>query len=805
MTTPKKTATATAGANAGWAGPTTKQGWWAAAIFAVATLALAYPALAGQFLVSVTSDQYKGGFAVRTFETSYLLATGHFPQWNPYLFGGMPFVASMNGDLFYPTMLLRLILPPDVAVTWAFVIHQFLAGFFTYRFLRAWGLGFFGALIGGLAYMMGGPIASYVSPGHDGKLYVSALFPLMAWAVVRGIRDGRAWAWPALALTTGLSILSPHVQITQYNLIGIGIIGLYLAFGAEETSEIERPEMYRRLALMVGACGLGLVMGAIQFAPVLPYAKWSPRGGGVHIAGGGWDFTTSFSMPIEELFNCYLPQFTGILDSYWGRNGIHHHSEYLGASVLAIAGAAFFSRRRRSVWLWVGLGVLATLWSLGGNTPFFHIIYALVPGTKFFRAPAAFFYLAGFALAALAGEGVEAILERRVSMVYVGVVGAVAALIAVLAVSGELTGIAASIAAPQEYERVLDNSAALAFGAFRSFVAVALTLVVVVLVARGRMAATAAAWAMAALVVVDLWSIERLYWKFSPPASTIFAADATVSYLQHISQPGRVITFPAGPTVVPGDAELQEDALMIHRVRQVKGYHGNEIYRYDQLLDPNGDNRFAGMYNPHVWQLLNAQYFLTGLDSIPGLPMQRVMGPVIDASGSTLYLYKLPGVNPVAWVAPLAVKAPDAQTFATVLDERFNPLQAVIFDTSAKVEAVARADSLPAPVPITVTATRYDPGHLTFELSQPAPRQLWFVASENFYPGWRATVDGKPTPVGRADYTLIGLALPAGAKTVDLQFADPNFAIGAWITLLTVGAGLVWLFAALRVARPPRG
>ena len=803
--TPNKTPKSATATPADWAGPRTGQGWWAAAVFAVATLILAYPALGGGFLVSATSDQYIGGFAVRTFETTYLLATGHIPQWNPYIFGGMPYVAVVNGDLFYPTMLLRLFLPGDVAVTWAFVIHEFLCGFLAYRFFRAWGLGFYGALIGGLAYMLGGPIASYVSPGHDGKLYVSALFPLMAWAVVRGVRDGRAWAWPALALTTGLSILSPHVQITQYNLIGVGLLALYLAFGAPETEDIERPEKLRRLGLVLGACVLGLLMGAIQFAPVLAYTKFSPRGGTGHIGGGGYDFSSSYSMPLEELFNCYLPQFTGILENYWGRNGIHYHSEYLGASVLALGGAAFFSTRRRAVWFWVAFGTLATLWSLGGSTPFFHIIYALVPGTKFFRAPAAFFYLAGFALAALAGEGVEAILSRRVSMIYVGVVGAVAALIAVLAVSGQLTNIAVSIAAPQDYERVLDNSADLAMGALRSFAAVALTVVLIVLVARGRMAATVAAWGLAVVVTADLWSVERLYWKFSPPASKVYAADATVRYLQSIPQPGRVLTIPAGPHVAQSDVELGYDALMIHRVRQVKGYHGNEIYRYRQLLDPDGDGRFRGMFSPQVWRLLNVQFILTGLDSLPGAGAQKVVGPVTDASGSTISLYKISSVNPVAWVAPLAVKATDEQTFATVLDERFNPLQAAIFDTATTVPAVTHADSLPAPVPITVSATRYEPGHLTFQLSQPAPRQLWLVASENYYPGWTGTVDGKPVPVGRADYSLIGVPLAPGSRTVDLVFFDPHYRTGFWITILTIGAGLAWWFWSLRRTRARRG
>ena len=71
----------------------------------------------------------------------------------------MPYVAAMHGDIFYPTFLLRMILPTDVAMTWGYIIHFFLAGLFTYGFLRAIGYGFYGALVGGIAYMMSGQIA----------------------------------------------------------------------------------------------------------------------------------------------------------------------------------------------------------------------------------------------------------------------------------------------------------------------------------------------------------------------------------------------------------------------------------------------------------------------------------------------------------------------------------------------------------------------------------------------------------------------------------------------------------------------
>src|SRR5512132_4205303 len=143
---------------------------WAAIVYALCTLSLGYPALVGKFLVNPMSDQYIAGYAFREFAAQHLRAGQGFPLWNPYLFGGMPYVDAMHGDIFYPTFLLRLVLPTDVAMTWGFILHIFLCGLLTYVFLRACGFGFFGALVGGLAYMLSGQIASLVSPGHDGKL-----------------------------------------------------------------------------------------------------------------------------------------------------------------------------------------------------------------------------------------------------------------------------------------------------------------------------------------------------------------------------------------------------------------------------------------------------------------------------------------------------------------------------------------------------------------------------------------------------------------------------------------------------------
>ncbi len=197
---------------------------WAALIHALCTLALGFPALAGRFLVNPYSDQYIAGYAFREFARQNWEKHGSIPQWNPYLFGGMPFVDAMHGDTFYPTALLRILIGTDHGMTWGLIIHVFLAGLFSYVFLRSLGLGFFAAVVGGVAYQMGGNVAGLVSPGHDGKLFIAALLPMALFLVVRGVRDGRAWAWGPLALVVGLAVLSPHPQLLQYMLLVTGCV-----------------------------------------------------------------------------------------------------------------------------------------------------------------------------------------------------------------------------------------------------------------------------------------------------------------------------------------------------------------------------------------------------------------------------------------------------------------------------------------------------------------------------------------------------------------------------------------------------
>jgi hypothetical protein len=751
-------------------------------VFALAALSLCWPMLMGQFLVSPASDQYGAGYAFRSFGAEYFRVHHRIPEWNPYLFGGLPFIAAQHGDVFYPTAWLRWILPVDTGMNLGFALHLVLAGCTMYALLRALRAGWTGALVGGLGYELTGIVASLVKPGHDGKLFVSALAPLALLAILRAIRDRRLSGYGLLALTVGLCMLSPHYQMTYYLLVACGVWTLWLALW-----DPGRPDHLRRrgpawgaIALSFGAVLLGLGIAAIQIVPFLAYIPYSPRG-----AGGpstGWEYATAFSMPPEEIVTTILPQFNGVLEAYWGRNFFKLHTEFLGAAVLLLAGLAWGDRARRPL-LWVtgGIGLLFLLISLGGHTPFYRLWYEVMPMMKKVRAPGMAFFLVALMVALWAGLGVDRLLQgevpQRTLLIWLGVLGG----IALLGATGGLEPIATVLAQAEQTDRVLANAGALQVGAIRLLLFVALTAAVVLPVSAGRLRPAAAAAALAAVTTGDLWSIDRLFFQFSPPAAELFRDDPIVARLKQEKPPFRVLDV----GVFPGSY------LMADGIEQVLGHHGNEVRFYDELL--GGKNLWKNLGSPAVLDLAAARFvILPGEQGLPGF--HKVLGPVQTTPGATGVLYERDSTVPYARVLPAAIKVPDDQTIPALIDPRFPYGRVALFaDTTQVPAAPIQAGQPPVPAGVQAAVAEWEPGRMRITLAGAESKPTFLMVSETWYPDWHATVDGKPAAVHRGDFAFLSVALPPGSREVRLEFASADYRRGKMVTYLAllVTAGLL--------------
>ena len=756
----------------------------ATAAFTLWPLLLSLPMFAGMWLASPWSDQYTAGLPFHAWSAEWFKRSGHLPLWNPEIFGGMPFVAAGSGDIFYPTWLLRFIVPVTTAGNLSFALHYILAGLFTYLLLRRLRVGWTGSVIGGLAYELTGLIASYPSPGHDGKLFASTMLPLILLALVLALRDRRWQGYPLLAAATGLTLLG-HFQLAYYSLIAAGLFALYLTL--EEAGDSGAGERTLRLGLALVAILVGFGIAAIQIMPFFEYIPFSPRAQGY----SGFEGSSSYAIPWDHVPEFFLKSFVGSRETYWGSNPIKLHSEYLGLPVVVLAALGVTVPERRRFVLWVGgIGLLFLLISLGADTPFFKLWWTVMPLVKKTRAPGMVFYVVALVTAMFAGLGVERALkgEGKPVMTPALIIGAI---VAVLGVTGVFGHIAEALAAAKAAAAGADRSAIL-WGAVTSGLALAAAAAVLG-PAQARLTPRLRALTLILIVGADLWLNARTFWRYTKP----YGRDPVIERITATPLPYRVFNAP-GPGTYPGSA------LMAFDIPDLFGYHGNELRYYDELW--GGKNEWRNLGVLPLWDLWAVRYAILPagaqtLDSIPGF--RRVLDSVTILDGGRVNLFERLEPAPYARVVPGAIKTDSATVIPTLIDTRMDFSRIVLFTTDQPVTPEP-LKKMPAPSPSRATLTAWQPGRMTVTLDSAPPQPSYLLIAENWFPDWQATVDGQPAPVLRGDYSLITVALPAGAKVVELAFRSKPYELGRTLTIASLAALLVALLAAVVLPRRAR-
>ena len=751
--------------------------------FVLVSLTIFWPIFTGQFLAG--DDQLTAGYAFRLFGAEMHKATGHIPQWNPYIFGGVPFSAVIgHGDIFYPTAWLRWFVPTDLGMTLGFFLHVIVAGCAMYALLRGLKLSWTAAVVGGVAYELSGIVASQMSPGHDGKLFVSSLAPLAFLALLRAIRGGRLSGYGGFALVIGLAVLSPQVQMAYYLMVASGLWTLWLVFWDPERRR-DRPS-WQPVAATASAVAIGIGIAAVQIIPILTHKVYTPRGpGGPSL---GWDYATGWAMPVEEILTTILPQFNGMLDGYWGQNGIKLHTEYLGALVVVLAVLGLPAARKRGLLL--GFGAIAGLFllvSFGGHTPFYRLWYELMPMMKSVRAAGMAFYLVALPVCVCAGLGVDRLLRGEVSqkglLATIGAIGA----IALLGVAGLLQSIATLLARPEFADAVVTNADALRSGSLRLLLVVLLGGGILLAVQRGVLKGAAAAWLLAVAVAGDNWSILHHFAKWYPPASVTYADDELTTAMKKTPLPFRNYD----PTGAAGQgANVYEmSTLMAFHVPTLFGYFGMESKFFDEVL--GGKGVWANQLSPNFWDLYAVKYITLNQD-IPGLPgYHKLLGPVSfphligrnrRVPGLAGYLYQRDSVAQWVRVVPAAAKVPEDRIVPTVADSRFPLNSFVLYPDSSSILAGPGNQPPPAPTGVKAELTTWRPGAMRVKLTGSDTRTTYLLVAENWYPDWKATIDGKPVQTHRADFALLSVALPPGAREVTFTYDSTQYHQMMWVS-----------------------
>ena len=185
-----------------------------------------------------------------------------------------------------------------------------------------------------------------------------------------------------------------------------------------------------------------------------------------------------------------------------------------------------------------------------------------------------------------------------------------------------------------------------------------------------------------------------------------------------------------------------------------------------------------------ILDLLNVRYLLTWEHVRPAALASARLPLAASLPGHDVY--ENPRVLPRFFLVHRARAAAN-------LDQALALLRSPDFDPAHEAVVESRIDLPGAGEPPPVYVREYSPHRLSLGTG-PAPASL-LVTSETWYPGWHATVDGRPQPLLMVNGAFRGVALPPGTHEVRMWFSP---AILWWSMVVSAAAWLAALAVLLR-------
>ena len=598
-------------------------------------------------------------------------ALSKLPQknWSRFM-GGTPESAALRAQ-YYPLVVIDLFTSEHRYFGWRYIFAMFTAGYFMYLCARSFGLHPLAALIAGAAYASAPAFLTFSHAGHYAKMTVIGLFPLMYWALNRGMDTRRIIYFLILGGTVGIAIYSPHLQMAYFALWALGLLFLYKLI-RDLSRNGTKIALYQTL-LSAGAICLGLAIGAEGVIPQYWNTKTSSKRAATE-QEDGYEFASSWSLHPEEIFALVIPEFVSFdtnttTHKYWGRNAFKINSEYVGIVPLFFAIIALTRIRKKThIAFLLGLFILAIAYALGPHTPLHKLLFHIVPGVKVLRAPGMIAFLFAFALCALGAYGLNRLITDSVTpetAKKLGIAGGICT--AILLLFAFVPSILLSLwqntmwtDIPAPRQQIAQNNLPIAGqGALLAALFVGILTAISYLRAQNKLQIHTFALIILTVILIDTWRIDKMFLNYVnpnrvPPQERVNAN--AVAFLKRDNTLFRVLALP------------DHNQMPLPGIDLVTGFNDFAIRRYDNILKSGSIN------NPAILNLLNTKYIVAPSElNIPYL--QKIAGR------QGLHIYRNPGALPYFYLAPQYEIIPDEnQTLQKLGTPNTNPTQTALLE-----------------------------------------------------------------------------------------------------------------------------
>lgn len=732
----------------------------------------------------------------------YYHSTGEISRWTDALFGGMPTFQirptySNTPYLSWISSIYSLGFPEPVS--WVFIM---MVGFFILllAFKVRWHL----AAIGAVAYAFSSYFIILIGAGHIWKLLTLAYVPPTLAGIVLCYR-GKYLAGAALAALFGaLQLMSNHVQMTYY--FGFVIAALMIGYLHQAIKEKTMGKWCTATASLLVAGMLALAANAPNLYMSYKYSKETMRGGHSELTtnadgtsvttdtNGGLDkeYITQWSYGKAETFTLMIPNVNGgatirpehgdnhflslaetgkaqsmsekgKLDSrdyqvlqqfpqYFGDQPMTNGPVYVGIIIFALFLVGCVIVKGPVKWSLVAVTTLSIFLAWGHNMMWLTDLFIdYFPLYNKFRTPASILVIAECTMPLLAILALQQLLDdpaKTMSENKWGIVGSFAFCAAVCIVTWLAPGIFGAYSA-QETEQLMGQlqqypgvdaairtvrGAMVSGDAMRSLAFLALAAAAIFAFIKQKTNKLVTAATLGILVLVDLFSVNKRYVNedtFVPQVEAqAFTPRPVDEQIMQDKSHYRVL-----------DLQHFAEAMPSYFHKTIGGYHAAKLTRYNDLIEHQ-----IVKNNTQVLNMLNTKYIIVN-------DTQAQMNP--DALGNAWW------VDSIAYVA----NADSEMAFLDSIDARHVAVADNSFaSTLGKATHHTAGD--------TITLSEYKPNKLTFKSHSSSGGVAVF--SEIFFPwGWKATIDGKQAQIGRVNYVLRAMQLPAGDHEIIMTF-DPD-------------------------------
>jgi hypothetical protein len=474
-----------------------------------------------------------------------------------------------------------------------------------------------------------------------------------------------------------------------------------------------------------------------------------------------------------------MSQFPG-LEMYWGNKPGTAGPFYFGAVICFLFLFGLLIVKNRIKWWLLGTVLLTMLLSFGSNWPFVSdVFFNYVPLYNKFRAVESILAIASICFPIMALLAIKEIIDtpdkndifKKLKLAFYILGGITLVLIAVPSIflsfrsDGVQSGGAYLTKALRGDSATADNIARAIVSdrqdleradAIRSFIFIAIAFAFLWAFIKDKVSATAFSIALLALVLIDMWPIDKRYLK-----EANFQEKQDASQVVRPREVDQFIARDPDPDFRVFDltAEIKNDETNPFFHKSISGYSAARLKRYDELMD---NQLNTNPPNHDVLDMLNAKYFITQ-DTAHNSNMVANQ----TACGHAWFVKSVKFVdNADKEMQAISSFSPKDEA---IVDKRFNK----VIDTKIPMGSDPNA---------TIKLTNYNPDHLTYQTGSTANQVAVF--SEIYYDkGWKMLIDGKEAPYFRADYVLRAAQIPLGNHKVEFIFHPASYYTGEKLSL----------------------